>query len=149
MREYGRTRQRDRQRASAGGKRGRGTLMARWITPTKRLAMYLRDGFVCGYCGTDLRREPRANVGLDHLLPRKRAGGNEASNLITSCGHCNSSKGTRDYTEFAPGGSLIRIAACLAIPLNTDLAAAIMEDYTPEWENWEVAAASAADGGEY
>ena len=64
--------------------------MARWIAPTTRLAIYLRDGSACVYCRRD------ASVGalltLDHVVPRNHGGGNKPHNLVTSCRSCNSSR---------------------------------------------------------
>ena len=63
---------------------------SKWIRPEKRMAIYIRDGFDCVYCrgvvplGTDLT--------LDHITPRSLDGGNDASNLVTCCLSCNSSR---------------------------------------------------------
>lgn len=66
--------------ASSGGK---------WISVHKRLAIYFRDGFQCAYC---------SGVGylsLDHVRDCKTHGrDNSATNLVTSCETCNSSKST-------------------------------------------------------
>lgn len=83
------------------------------------------------YCGTDLKNSTPDNVTLDHLVPRNKkvahgSGGNEATNLITCCKRCNSSRQDRPYTEFAPGGSLDRIEIQRHLPLNVKLAAAII-----------------------
>lgn len=63
-----------------------------WIRREKRLAIYLRDGFTCCYCGKDLHDASPRNVHLDHLRPRERGGTNDPSNLITACGRCNSAR---------------------------------------------------------
>ena len=44
-----------------------------WITKVRRLAIYLRDGFRCAYCGADLSQVAPRGLGLDHLTPRVRA----------------------------------------------------------------------------
>ena len=63
-----------------------------WITPTRRFAIYHRDGFKCLYC----QRGPLAYDGvgltLDHVLSRKEGGGHESKNLVTSCLKCNSKR---------------------------------------------------------
>lgn len=61
-----------------------------WIRKDKRLAVYLRDGGACVYCG----RGPAvgAVLTLDHLKPRHAGGTNRASNLVTCCRSCNSAK---------------------------------------------------------
>lgn len=79
------------------------------------------------YCGTDLRHAEAANVTLDHLTPRSLGGSNDATNLVTSCRSCNSSRGNRSLEDFAPGGALDRIAVQIAIALNIPLAKAIIE----------------------
>lgn len=71
---------------------------AKWIRRDKRLAIYLRDGMACAYCGSVI--EDGVTLGLDHLVPRSAGGGNEAANLITCCNKCNSSRGDRGVTEF-------------------------------------------------
>ena len=108
----------------------------RWIVPEKRAAIYIRDGFTCCYCGTDLRNASRADIGLDHLISRNHGGSNHATNLSTCCGLCNSTKGTQNYTEYATGGSLVRIERTRMLPVNVDLGRALIEGYGPSWESW-------------
>lgn len=98
-----------------------------WITRERRLAIYLRDRFICVYCGTDLHNARPANVTLDHLLPRCDGGTNEAGNLVTACRRCNCSRGARLWQEFAPGGAQGRILYNLAQPLNLELARGIIQ----------------------
>ena len=38
---------------------------------------------------------------MDHLLPHSMGGGNDTANLVTCCHKCNSSRGNRDWREFA------------------------------------------------
>lgn len=66
-----------------------------WIRPVKRLAIYLRDGFVCVYCGRDLTHAHAHDVTLDHLEPRSNGGDNHESNLVTACKSCNCARGDR------------------------------------------------------
>ena len=70
-----------------------------WIRPEKRLAIYLRDGLACAYCGEGIEED--AKLTLDHLDPYTNGGNNEAKNLITACHRCNSSRGKRPWKEFA------------------------------------------------
>lgn len=70
-----------------------------WITQVKRLSIYLRDGLACCYCGHSV--EEGAQLTLDHLKPYSKGGNNDATNLVTCCARCNSSRGTRSYTKFA------------------------------------------------
>jgi hypothetical protein len=70
-----------------------------WIRQEKRLAIYLRDGLACGYCGDSV--ENGAKLSLDHLKPHSKGGSNEATNLVTCCSRCNSARGTRSVRSFA------------------------------------------------
>jgi len=80
--------------ARAGRKAGQGS---KWIRPTKRLAIYLRDGLCCAYCGATV--EDGATLSLDHITACELGGHNGATNLVTCCISCNSSK--RDLTTRA------------------------------------------------
>ncbi len=71
----------------------------RWIRLEKRLAIYLRDGLACAYCGTGV--EVGVQLTLDHLKPRIKEGCNDASNLVTCCMSCNSSRQQRSVAHFA------------------------------------------------
>ena len=101
---------------------------SRWLRPEKRLAIYIRDGFQCAYCGRSLKGATPAEVTLDHLLPRVAGGGNEATNLITACRACNSSRQDKPWIDFAPGGARDRIEQLRNAPLNLALAKAILTD---------------------
>ena len=65
-----------------------------WIRCDKRLAIYLRDGQACLWCGHTL--EDGAELTLDHLTPCELGGDNVEGNLVTACRHCNCSR--RDLT---------------------------------------------------
>ena len=69
-----------------------------WIRKEKRLAIYLRDGLACCYCGEGI--EDGATLTLDHLIPHSHGGSNDATNLITACRRCNSSRGNRSVEQF-------------------------------------------------
>lgn len=71
---------------------------SKWIRPQKRLAIYLRDGMACAYCGTTV--EDGTLLTLDHIKPRSKGGNNHEHNLITCCQKCNSSRGNRTRAEF-------------------------------------------------
>jgi hypothetical protein len=80
--------------------RGRGDWQGmNWIRQEKRLAIYLRDGLACVWCGSSA--EGGSQLSLDHLRPHSRGGSNEASNLVTSCTRCNSARGNRPAALFA------------------------------------------------
>jgi hypothetical protein len=70
-----------------------------WIRQSTRLAIYLRDGMACCYCGASV--EQGAALSLDHVKPHSKGGGNEATNLVTCCSRCNSSRADRPMRTFA------------------------------------------------
>lgn len=69
-----------------------------WIRREKRLAIYLRDGLGCCYCGAGV--EEGASLTLDHLVPHSKGGTNAATNLVTACRTCNSARGVRPVRTF-------------------------------------------------
>lgn len=71
-----------------------------WIQPTRRLAIYLRDGFQCQYCGTDLKDLNPRFITLDHLRPRKSGGSHKSTNLITACANCNFCRQHKPWRTF-------------------------------------------------
>ena len=70
-----------------------------WIRQEKRLAIYLRDGLACVWCGDSV--ENGATLSLDHLKPHSKGGTNDATNLVCACARCNSSRGNRSVKKFA------------------------------------------------
>lgn len=70
-----------------------------WIRPEKRLAIYMRDGLACCYCGEGV--EDGAKLTLDHLVAHANGGTNKETNLVTACHRCNSSRGRRSWRKFA------------------------------------------------
>jgi CRISPR/Cas system Type II protein with McrA/HNH and RuvC-like nuclease domain len=58
-----------------------------------RTRIYKRDSHECVYCGS------KKDLTLDHVLPKSRGGGNEWTNLVTSCFKCNLKKGNRTPEE--------------------------------------------------
>lgn len=102
--------------------------VGRWIRPERRLAIYLRDSFLCQYCGRDLHSAVASEVTLDHLMPRSKGGNNRNENLITACRRCNSQRGSKPWTEYATGGAIDRIRLVIWEPINLDLARAILAD---------------------
>ena len=70
-----------------------------WIRQVKRLAIYLRDGLSCCYCGESV--EDGASLTLDHVLPVINGGTNHESNLVTACIRCNLHKGSRNLLPFS------------------------------------------------
>lgn len=70
-----------------------------WIRQEKRLAIYLRDGAACVWCGA--AAENGAQLAIDHVIPDSKGGTNATENLVTACCRCNSSRGNRSVTAFA------------------------------------------------
>src|SRR4051794_4758969 len=70
-----------------------------WISQHKRLAIYLRDGLSCCYCGASVTDEVKLT--LDHIIPHSHGGSNNETNLVTCCHTCNSSRGNRSVQTFA------------------------------------------------
>lgn len=73
---------------------------SKWIRPEKRLAIYLRDGFRCAYCGCELHEASRGEVTLDHVKPFSKGGSNEAANFVTACRSCNSARQDKALRTF-------------------------------------------------
>jgi 5-methylcytosine-specific restriction endonuclease McrA len=61
-----------------------------------RLNIYARDRNTCQYCG---RKPPRAELNLDHVIPRSRGGVTSWENVVCSCVPCNLRKGGRTPDE--------------------------------------------------
>ena len=61
-----------------------------------RFNIYARDANRCQYCG---RQYPRAELNLDHVVPRSRGGTSVWENVVCSCHRCNRLKGGRTPAE--------------------------------------------------
>jgi len=109
----------------ANGKRlnGRGS---HWIATSLRLAIYLRDSFLCQYCGRDLHDASPREVTLDHLTPQCRGGTHEPRNLVTACLSCNSRRQHTPWRAYAPEGAVERILRNRRRVPNVPLARAIL-----------------------
>jgi 5-methylcytosine-specific restriction endonuclease McrA len=68
-----------------------------------RFNIYSRDANRCQYCG---RQYPRAELNLDHIVPRSKGGTSTWENVVCSCHRCNRMKGGR--TPIEAGMRLIR-----------------------------------------
>lgn len=84
----------DRHQKSGGQGQG-----MNWIRKEKRLAIYLRDGMACCYCGAAV--EDGAKLTLDHVIAHSNGGSNKETNLVTACHRCNSARGNRSLPKFA------------------------------------------------
>lgn len=94
-----------------------------WIRRDKRLAIYIRDGERCVYCGSAPLEGTQGALTLDHILPRHLGGTNAPDNLLTSCRQCNCARGSADLTSFVGPDR----AAKLRKQARTSLAAALFE----------------------
>lgn len=122
-------RKQDRKRhpAANGGK---------WLWPITRLAIYLRDGFLCTYCGKNLADLPANQRTIDHVTPIALGGTNAAQNLCTACKECNDRKQDKPaqvfiltdvrLSESRRVWALERLTRLLDTPLNRTLAKAII-----------------------
>jgi hypothetical protein len=70
-----------------------------WIRQEKRLAILLRDGCACMYCGASV--ESGARLTLDHVRPASKGGSNSERNLVACCDRCNSVRQDRPAEDFA------------------------------------------------
>jgi 5-methylcytosine-specific restriction endonuclease McrA len=61
-----------------------------------RYNIYLRDEFVCQYCGDEFAVE---NLTFDHVIPRSRGGRTTWENVVAACAPCNHVKGNRTPRE--------------------------------------------------
>lgn len=109
---------------------------SKWISRERRLAIYMRDGLSCCYCGHSL--EDGAFLTLDHVHAQANGGTNKSENLITACRQCNGSKGSRSVENFVvavaeylnhsikPEEILAHIQSCLDRPVNVKVAKAMI-----------------------
>jgi 5-methylcytosine-specific restriction endonuclease McrA len=77
--------------------------VGRWIRLEKRQAIYERDSYRCLICEKDLREAVSATRTLDHVIPRKHNGSNEAWNLFTCCQSCNSRRSAQPLSALPIG----------------------------------------------
>lgn len=106
--------------------RENGKRIGAWITPLRRLAIYLRDRFTCQYCGADLSGAAPAAISLDHLRCRSHGGDNGNRNLITACVACNRARGTVPWAIYATAGAVDRIKRQRRLAPNVALARAVL-----------------------
>ena len=66
-----------------------------------RQNVFTRDGFRCQYC---TRRLPVGKLTYDHVIPRKRGGRTEWTNIVTACRPCHLPRRTKPSSR--PTGSI-------------------------------------------
>lgn len=69
------------------------------LTKRTRFEVFKRDRFKCQYCG---RTPPAVILQVDHVIAVANGGGNESSNLVTSCEDCNSGKSDKPLDSAIP-----------------------------------------------
>lgn len=87
--------------------------VGRWIRVEKRLAIYLRDAFLCVLCERSLLNVNPFDITLDHFVPRAKGGSNSETNVFTCCRGCNSSRQTAQPSR----ADAARIRATLSVEL--------------------------------
>jgi len=68
-----------------------------YTDPQKRVEILKREDYKCFYCLRELQRD---DFYLDHLVPRTQGGQNYKSNLVASCGTCNTKKNALEPEKF-------------------------------------------------
>jgi 5-methylcytosine-specific restriction endonuclease McrA len=68
----------------------------RLALPLSRRTVLARDQYTCQYCGA---QPGRAQLTLDHVVPRSRGGQTHWENVVTACRSCNQRKGNRTPQE--------------------------------------------------
>ena len=64
--------------------------------PLTRRTILLRDNYTCQYCGT---QPTKANLTIDHVLPKVRGGKTTWENVVCACKRCNLRKGSKTPRE--------------------------------------------------
>lgn len=67
-----------------------------WRLPVSRRGVLARDCYTCQYCGT---QPGKAQLTVDHVIPRSQGGGKSWENLVAACAPCNRRKGGRQPQE--------------------------------------------------
>lgn len=107
-----------------------------------RFEILRRDNHTCRYCGA---QAPDVALAVDHVIPVALGGGNDPSNLVTSCQPCNSGKASTspdaakveevDAAAILFGKAVERAAEIRAAQqYESDLAVSAFEDI---WNNWK------------
>jgi 5-methylcytosine-specific restriction endonuclease McrA len=68
----------------------------RFALPLSRRTVLARDHYTCQYCGA---QPGKANLTVDHVMPRSNGGDTSWDNVTTACGPCNRRKGNRTPEE--------------------------------------------------
>jgi 5-methylcytosine-specific restriction endonuclease McrA len=68
----------------------------RQASGAKRVKIYIRDSFRCGYCA---KKFEGRDLTLDHIVPKSKGGQGIPENLVTACKPCNQRKADRTPDE--------------------------------------------------
>jgi 5-methylcytosine-specific restriction endonuclease McrA len=68
----------------------------RFSLPLSRRTVLARDHYTCQYCNA---QPGKAQLTIDHVLPRSRGGETRWENVVTACAACNRRKGDRTPVE--------------------------------------------------
>ncbi len=61
--------------------------------PYSRRNVFIRDQYMCQYCGT------KDKLSIDHIVPSSKGGKTKFTNCVASCVKCNVNKGNRTPEE--------------------------------------------------
>jgi 5-methylcytosine-specific restriction endonuclease McrA len=64
--------------------------------PVSRRTVLMRDRYTCQYCGS---QPSKANLTIDHVIPKVRGGSTSWENVVCACKACNLRKGARTPEE--------------------------------------------------
>ncbi len=64
--------------------------------PYSKRGVFIRDGYVCQYCGDELIR---SNATIDHIVPKAKGGKTSWKNCVCSCKKCNNLKGDKNLYD--------------------------------------------------
>jgi 5-methylcytosine-specific restriction endonuclease McrA len=94
--------------------------MATPLSLPTRIAVFVRDRGACVYCGAAY--QAGAALTVDHVVSRKRGGGDGFDNLVTACRPCN-----EDKAHFSLGAYLFELGDRGASRADTQAVAARVE----------------------
>ncbi len=64
--------------------------------PVSRRTVLMRDRYTCQYCGS---QPAKANLTIDHVIPKVRGGSSSWENVVCACKACNLRKGAKTVDE--------------------------------------------------
>lgn len=92
-----------------------------------RLQVFLRDKFVCQYCGKESH-----SLTLDHVIPRSRDGEHTWQNIVSACIPCNHRKAGRTPSE---AGMKLLHQPTMPRPIGFTVSPYHLRTY-PQWEKF-------------